>query len=279
LEQENTMTSLVPVSRNSGIYEILCVPTGEKYIGRTKNFSSRRAGHRDLLDKGEHHSPRFQERWLEHGAAAFEFRVVEECAVEHLVQREQFHLDFYLDCPERLLNYHLSASGCGGHSDATRALLSQLGTGRVFSDETKALLSEKALGRDMSGVHAALAAAREERGGVMTPAEAAARAALCGRIVSEEACANLSKALKGKPKTAEHAANISAGKMGHSTSDEAREKMSQAADDRFSDPDWKKAWYEANMKGVAKLRGRKRPPEVVAKIVATRAANKAKRLA
>lgn len=77
----------------SGIYQILCTVSGKSYVGSSKQIYVRWSQHRSKLRKGAHASPRLQQAWNKHGEAAFAFSVLEECPVDKLFEREQFHID------------------------------------------------------------------------------------------------------------------------------------------------------------------------------------------
>lgn len=95
----------------TGVYEIVCLPTGRRYIGSTGwSFSKRWSKHRRDLRAGRHPSPRFQHAWAKHGEAAFEFRVLEETPPDRAVEREQVWLDRLR--PE--FNVNRQASSCLG---------------------------------------------------------------------------------------------------------------------------------------------------------------------
>lgn len=62
----------------SGIYRIVLRETGECYIGQSANVRSRWHDHRRLLNRGSHHCAKLQVAWSRHGAAAFDFVLVEQ---------------------------------------------------------------------------------------------------------------------------------------------------------------------------------------------------------
>lgn len=78
---------------NSGIYQILSTATGKRYIGSSKSIRNRWYQHRRQLRRGRHTSPRLQRAWNKHGEDNFVFSVLEECEVEKLFEREQWHID------------------------------------------------------------------------------------------------------------------------------------------------------------------------------------------
>lgn len=75
-----------------GIYAIKQRSTGVVYIGRSINITKRWVNHRSSLNRGKHHAPWLQRAWAKHGAADFEFSLLEECVSEALPAREAFWL-------------------------------------------------------------------------------------------------------------------------------------------------------------------------------------------
>lgn len=74
----------------SGIYSITCIPTGQKYIGTAIDWEKRIAHHINKLKRSKHKNLRLQTAWNERGAEQFEFRLIEECEIEHLLERERY---------------------------------------------------------------------------------------------------------------------------------------------------------------------------------------------
>lgn len=84
------------IPRASGIYQILCVPTGKVYIGSSVNIRRRWTQHREMLDRRyvkSHENTYLQHAWDKYGAEAFEFLVLEYCAPDQLIAREQYWID------------------------------------------------------------------------------------------------------------------------------------------------------------------------------------------
>jgi group I intron endonuclease len=136
----------------SGIYQILCIKTQERYIGRTgSGFDKRWASHTYLLRKNAHGTAKLQARWNEYGAEAFQFSVLERCYVDQTIDREQAYLDSYKDRPEELLNSpNGSAKGPVRMSDSTKALMSAGRKGLPKSEEHAAAISEAKMGHSVS---------------------------------------------------------------------------------------------------------------------------------
>lgn len=77
----------------SGVYEIVCNPTGKRYVGSAVDFEKRWKAHRFHLCKGTHHSRHMQSAWLKHGAEAFEFRKIIICAKDQALMYEQIAMN------------------------------------------------------------------------------------------------------------------------------------------------------------------------------------------
>lgn len=65
------------VFHRPGIYAIVHVLSGTRYVGQTGNLLRRFEQHWELLQLAEHHNPRLQKMWGDDGPDAFEFKVVE----------------------------------------------------------------------------------------------------------------------------------------------------------------------------------------------------------
>lgn len=77
----------------SGIYVIRNAANGKKYIGSAVNVRSRYSKHLSLLRAGRHHSRHLQSAWNKYGEDSFLVELVEPCAPEALVEREQRWID------------------------------------------------------------------------------------------------------------------------------------------------------------------------------------------
>lgn len=82
-----------PAMGISGVYEIVNLIDGRRYVGSTANASSRWSKHRLYLRRGTHHSRYLQNAWRKHGEASFSFRLLLVCSPEDLLFFEQRALD------------------------------------------------------------------------------------------------------------------------------------------------------------------------------------------
>jgi len=150
-DQPETMLGDLPENLNTGIYEILNVKNGRRYIGSAVNVSKRWREHLRQLEDGKHHSRFMQRCWNKNGSDCFVFRVVLSCEKENLLMYEQAFLDFHE--PE-----YNSAKVAGSqlgfrHSEESRAKMSASRPkgfspmkGRHHSDEAKRKISEAKTG-------------------------------------------------------------------------------------------------------------------------------------
>jgi hypothetical protein len=79
---------------NTGVYEIVHLATGRRYIGSTsQSFVRRWRLHRIRLRQGKHHNRHLQNAWNAYGPDAFEFRKLVICAPDMVLFYEQLLLD------------------------------------------------------------------------------------------------------------------------------------------------------------------------------------------
>ena len=63
----------------SGIYEIVNVVNGHRYIGQSSNIPRRWNNHLSCLSRGKSKNPHLQRSWNKYGRDAFSFSVLGEC--------------------------------------------------------------------------------------------------------------------------------------------------------------------------------------------------------
>lgn len=81
------------MENQSGVYEIVNIANGKRYVGQAADFAVRWKKHRLDLEHGRHHSPYLQRSWATRGSAGFEFRVLEYCSLADLTAAEQRYMD------------------------------------------------------------------------------------------------------------------------------------------------------------------------------------------
>ncbi len=77
------------------IYRVVCVPTGDSYIGSTNKPTTeqRWKAHISACRCGRHHSRNLQQLWNEYGEHSFKIESLEECSKDIRHHREQFFVD------------------------------------------------------------------------------------------------------------------------------------------------------------------------------------------
>lgn len=199
----------LPADSRSGVYQILCLPTGKTYVGSAKRFFQRWKAHLQGLKRGTHHSRRLQAAWLKYGAEAFEFSVLIICSASDAVLYEQIALDAL--APE--FNSAPKAGSTLGvkWSDEAKERIrasrpNDHFAGRKHTPETLETMaaarrgkpsSTKGKPKDQAAVLATAAAHRGMKRSPETCAKIAAKAK--GRRWSEEAKAKVSATLTGRP--------------------------------------------------------------------------------
>lgn len=132
-----------------GLYSITHTASRTVYFGQAQDISKRWGEHRRDLKHGRHSNPRLQRAWDKYGSDAFEFAVVQECAVADLNDAEQRLLDEYVGTP---LCYNIARWARAPwrgmkHTAETRRRMSEVKRGKSLSDETRRRMSEVRRGR------------------------------------------------------------------------------------------------------------------------------------
>lgn len=111
-----------------GIYKITNTLTGDTYVGSSQDIVARWKKHRWELNTDRHTNTYLVRAWKKYGQEAFKFKIVEECAIDCLLEREQF----YLNSGEHVYNIATSSSA---------PML-----GRTHSEESRRKISESNIG-------------------------------------------------------------------------------------------------------------------------------------
>lgn len=182
----------------TGVYAIINSATGRRYIGSSRNIRRRWNEHRSDLARGIHSSAALQFDWIEFGASAFEWVILQVVmgSKGDLVAVEQFYLD------STPTPYNVSKRAGSGprdsfrHSEASKQRMSEVMKGKPKPVGFGAKVSTWRKGRALSLEHRA-AIGRGVRGTVHS-AESRAKTsrALKGRTFDG---AKISAAKKGKP--------------------------------------------------------------------------------
>ena len=87
----NPISAWRKLPNSAGIYEIINSASGLSYIGSAEAL--KRRGHYDLLSAGSSHSKEMQQAFNLDGEEPFQFRILEFCAKDKLIEREQKYMD------------------------------------------------------------------------------------------------------------------------------------------------------------------------------------------
>ena len=137
--------------RVSGIYEILHLESGKRYIGSANNFHDRFRKHKSSLRNGSHHSVKLQRSWNKYGESAFKFNPLLLCEPVNLLMYEQILIDFY-DSYECGFNSTIKASSRLGVKSSleTRMKISIARTGLKLSESHKENIGKGSIGKKHS---------------------------------------------------------------------------------------------------------------------------------
>lgn len=178
----------------AGIYQIVHIETGRRYVGQAKHIARRWKEHRRDLNAGRHTSRHLQRAWNKYGSEAFTFSVLEACDCTDLDEREQFHLDQGADF--NVLKFARSPRGV------------------VRSDETRRKIAEALRGKAKSATH-----------------RANLSLANLGKVQPLEVRQRKSQTQKGRPHSPEHRAKLAEAnksRTGYRHSPETIEKIREA---------------------------------------------------
>ena len=103
-EELPTVTTAQP--RSSGVYQILCIPTGKLYVGSAVDLRQRWEQHRHRLRRGNHHNIHLQNAWDKYGEARFEFSVLEFVDPSDLLRAEEARID-RTGCADRNIGFNI----------------------------------------------------------------------------------------------------------------------------------------------------------------------------
>ena len=97
------------VERQSGVYEIVCIESGNKYVGHANNLAGRFRQHKFKLRGNNHHTPHLQSAWNRYGEGAFIFKSLIVCSRQDALEYEQK----LLNTKEYIYNVNPVATGGG----------------------------------------------------------------------------------------------------------------------------------------------------------------------
>lgn len=212
-----------------GIYQIVNLIDGKKYVGSSKNLYNRKAKHFYNLKNNKHGNCHLQNAFNKYGEDNFSFEVIEFVNTEdELLPREQYYIELYQVC-DKDKGYNLIVDAVRhAHSDETKQKMSLAKKGKTRSEETKLKISLAKKGKTLSEetklkIGLAKKGSKHHMYGK--------RGTLCpnyGKTHSEETKLKMSLAKKGKIFSEEAKLKMSLAHKGKTLSEETKLKMSLA---------------------------------------------------
>lgn len=193
----------------SGVYQILNLNNGKRYIGSSVNLEKRGREHFSALQMGCHCSSHLQNAWNKYGKNNFEFSILRICPKQKLIVNEQEFLDFYNSFdPRNGYNTRSIADSNFGikRSDICRRRLSESHKNKSLSQDHKYSISK--------GVKETI----QKRGGPWNK----------GQSHDEKTKRKIGDASKGRKLSKETKQKMSEAKKGKRHSEETKQKMSEA---------------------------------------------------
>jgi len=129
----------VYLSMKSGVYKIVCIPSGKIYVGSSYNIKKRIKTHFYQLSKRKHRNPHLQSAFSLHGETNFSWEVLEYCEVNQLLKCEQIWLDS-TQCYNRDIGFNncIKSDRPLGykHTEENKAIMSKMKKGLKRSKES-----------------------------------------------------------------------------------------------------------------------------------------------
>lgn len=79
--------------KRCGIYMIINILNGNRYIGSSKDIQQRLQTHRSNLRHNHHHNEHLQNAWNKYGEKNFDYSILEFCEENIRISREQYYVD------------------------------------------------------------------------------------------------------------------------------------------------------------------------------------------
>lgn len=112
-----------------GIYMIINLINGKKYIGSSINIRQRLWEHRATLRHNKHYNNHLQRAWNKYGEENFDFSILERCPKEKRFEREQYYVDSlhpeYNICIEIVENPPKDIDSRKKHSETRKKLIKE----------------------------------------------------------------------------------------------------------------------------------------------------------
>lgn len=212
-----------------GIYRIKHKESGKSYVGLSVDIHARWKQHRSFAKTGRKSA--IYSAIAKYGVDAFEFEVLEECALDCLEHRERFWI---AKLNTTVSGYNLTFGGESNKevSNETKQKMSLAHLGRKQSQETKEKRAAKIRGMKRTPEQNALKSQRMKGVGKgrklsQEVIEKIGKPFL-GRKHSEESKKKMSEAKSGKNFSEEHKINLRESHLGYRFSEERKKKHSEA---------------------------------------------------
>jgi len=72
----------------SGVYQIVNIINGHKYIGSSTNLKKRLGVHKNMLKSDKHDNPHLQNAWNKYGKENFKFEIICSCPEDKTIKFE-----------------------------------------------------------------------------------------------------------------------------------------------------------------------------------------------
>lgn len=131
---------------NTGIYQIVNLNNGKRYIGSAVNLKKRKNDHFNSLIRKKHYNNYLQRGYNKHGKEKFKFGILLYCSKKDLIFYEQRTIDSY-DLEKELYNLSPTAGNNLGAklpklSEEHKRKISELNKGKKLSFETRKKMSD-----------------------------------------------------------------------------------------------------------------------------------------
>jgi group I intron endonuclease len=130
-----------------GIYMIQCKVNNKIRIGSSKDIKARWRNYKSELNRKIYSVKTLQDDWNNYDKENFEFKVIEECNEDILLEREMYYTLFYKS-NEIEFGYNINKGN--KHSEETKLKMSKSSKGKPKSEESKIKMSISKKGTKLS---------------------------------------------------------------------------------------------------------------------------------
>lgn len=132
--------------KTSGIYGIFNIVNGKVLVGSSSKVRTRLKQHKLLAKRNKHLNPHFQSAWNKYGKMSFEFRILELCPENMLIQREDAWMEYY-NSTHNCFGYNMQNASRTFISEEIRKNMSKAGKGKIITPEWRKHMSEGQRGK------------------------------------------------------------------------------------------------------------------------------------